>query len=395
MPSQNLSFASLFSGCGGFDLGFIQRGFRSFGAYDYDADACSNFATNIRGEIHQVDLTNGIPNEAAIRGVEVLIAGPPCQGFSTVGKRRLNDERNHLLKLTGTLALRVMPKILIVENVAGVLAGSHLRYWRGLDDIMRLGGYRTHTIRCQASDLGMAQLRQRVLLIAWRTNRDLHIEPPRIQRCDLGSALAGVDRQANHNPNLINVSSRDWLIAKRIKPGQKLCNVRGGPNAVPTWDIPEVFGSVSEQERTVLELLRRLRRQNRQRENGDADPVSIRRLEASLGRPFRNLLEGLLTKGYLRRIGNNIDLAGTFNGKFRRMSWDKPACTVDTRFGSHRYFLHPTEQRGFTVREAARIQGFDDSYLFHGAVKAQFRLIGNAVPPPLGAFAADIARRLL
>jgi len=164
---------------------------------------------------------------------------------------------------------------------------------------------------------------------------------------------------------------------------------------VATWDIPEVFGLVTENERTVLELLRRVRRQERLRDHGDADPVSLERLEAALGAPFHRLVEGLVTKGYLRRVDGGLDLVGTFNGKFRRLAWDKPSCTVDTRFGSPRYFLHPSQERGFTVREAARIQGFEDSYTFRGSEQAQYRMIGNAVPPPIGAMAADIAKRLL
>ena len=77
------------------------------------------------------------------------------------------------------------------------------------------------------------------------------------------------------------------------------------------------------------------------------------------------------------------------------MSWDKPSHTVDTRFGAPRYFLHPNEHRGFTVREAARIQGFPDDYVFHGDEKFQYRLIGNAVPPPLARLAAEFAAHLL
>lgn len=101
-----------------------------------------------------------------------------------------------------------------------------------------------------------------------------------------------------------------------------------------TWDIPEVFGSVAEHERTVLELLRRLRGQERRRDHGDADPVFLARLEAALGARFHRLVEGLIVKGCLRRVDDGIDLAGTFNGKFRRLAWDKPSCTVDTRFGA-------------------------------------------------------------
>lgn len=395
MSDGKLKFASLFSGCGGFDLGFAARGFRSLGAYDSDEEAVENFAANIGGSVNHVDLTGGVPSEHDLIGIDALIAGPPCQGFSTAGKRLVNDERNYLLTLTGQLARRIFPKVLIVENVSGALAGEHLRYWKALDATMRLAGYRTHTIRCQAADLGMAQLRRRVLLFAWRTNRDIQFSATKVPVGGLRSVLAGASRQRNHHPHQLRPESREWQIAKRIKPGQKLSNVRGGQNAVATWDIPEVFGHVTENERTVLELLRRLRRQERQRDHGDADPVSLARLEAALGPPFHRLVEGLIAKGYLRRVEGGVDLVGTFNGKFRRLAWDKPSCTVDTRFGSPRYFLHPSQERGFTVREAARIQGFEDSYIFRGSEQGQYRMIGNAVPPPVGAMAADIAKRLL
>lgn len=335
------------------------------------------------------------PTSNRYLGVDALIAGPPCQGFSTAGKRLVNDQRNHLLTLTGTLALRVSPKVLVVENVSGALSGEHARYLKSLDKTMRLAGYRTHIIRCQAADLGMAQLRRRVLFFAWRTGRDIQFTAPTSKHGELRAVLAGVDTQPNHNPQRLAKHSKDWLIAQRIKPGQKLSNVRGGENAVATWDIPEVFGRISENERTVLELLRRLRRQERQRDHGDADPVSLARLESALGAPFYRLVERLITKGYLKRVDEGVDLVGTFNGKFRRLSWDRPSCTVDTRFGAPRYFLHPSQQRGFTVREAARIQGFPDNYVFCGNEKAQYRVIGNAVPPPLARLAADFTAHLL
>jgi DNA (cytosine-5)-methyltransferase 1 len=273
MKSGPFTFASLFSGCGGFDLGFATLGFRSRGAFDCDPEAVENFGANVDGPVYQTDLTKGIPNEHSLCGIEALIAGPPCQGFSTAGKRLLNDERNHLLTLTGTLARRVSPKVLVVENVAGALSGEHARYFESLDADMRIAGYRTHTIRCQVADLGMAQLRRRILFFAWRTGRDILFNLQKFPAGKLDSVCIGVSKQPNHNPQQLRRNSRDWLIAQRIKQGQKLSNVRGGQNAVATWDIPEVFGHVSEHERTVLELLRRLRRQERQRDYGDADPV--------------------------------------------------------------------------------------------------------------------------
>lgn len=390
-----MTFASLFSGCGGFDLGFEDYGFQSLGAFDSDPDAVQNYSRNLGGPITQVDLTTELPGEKAFRGVDVLAAGPPCQGFSTVGKRELNDERNYLLTLTGFIARRVKPRVLVVENVPGSVAGEHGRYLNALESMMRLSGYSTRTIMVQVSNLGMAQLRRRVLFFAWNTGRDFYAEPLSLPAADLKSILIGATKLPNHDPKFLEPGTKEWQIARKIGPGQKLSNVRGGSNAVATWDIPEVFGPISDNERTVLELLRRLRRQDRVRQNGDADPVSIARLEAALGPHFVSLVGGLIEKGYLRRASSGVDLVGTFNGKFRRLSWERPSSTVDTRFGSPRYFLHPSQQRGFSVREAARIQGFPDSFFFHGTNQIQHRIVGNAVPPPLGAFAARTALRLL
>jgi DNA (cytosine-5)-methyltransferase 1 len=388
-------FASLFSGCGGFDLGFATLGFRPVGAFDHDPDALENYTANVAGPVRQVDLTRGVPDTYGLHNLDALIAGPPCQGFSTAGKRDLDDERNHLMTRTASLATQLRPKVLVIENVPGVLSGDHGRYLKATDSAMRSAGYRTHTMLCDTSDLGMAQHRRRVLFFAWNTGRDIQFLVPNKRSETLKSALTGVDAQPNHGPRQLEPFSRDWRIARRIKPGQKLCNVRGGENAIPTWDIPEVFGKISKNERTVLEMLRRLRRQNRERNSGDADPVSIERLDHALGVRFRRLVEGLVRKGFVRRISDRIDLVGTFNGKFRRLCWEKPSSVVDTRFGSPRYFLHPSQDRGFTVREAARIQGFPDSYVFQGSESTQYRVIGNAVPPPLARLAATFTAQLL
>jgi DNA (cytosine-5)-methyltransferase 1 len=208
----------------------------------------------------------------------------------------------------------------------------------------------------------------------------------------LRDVLANLEGVPNHDPVELEPDSRLAKIARRLRPGQKLCNVRQGSRAVHTWDIPEVFGRTNAHERQVLEALIRIRRRRRVRSSGDADPVPIDVLEADLGFSVAPLLQALKKKGFVREREGLFDLMHTFNGKFRRLEWDRPSYTVDTRFGDPRYFLHPSQPRGFSAREAARIQGFPDSYIFSGSTKAQFRMIGNAVPPPMGRAIAEFVR---
>jgi DNA (cytosine-5)-methyltransferase 1 len=161
---------------------------------------------------------------------------------------------------------------------------------------------------------------------------------------------------------------------------------------VHTWQIPEVFGQTNARERRILEAVLRLRRRLRRRERGDADPVTANDLRRYLGHAVKGDLNVLVGKGYIRQIGNLYDLTNTFNGKSRRLEWNAPSHTVDTRFGDPRYYLHPDETRGFSLREAARIQGFPDDFVFAGPGRAQEVMVGNAVPPELGTRIAMLLR---
>jgi DNA (cytosine-5)-methyltransferase 1 len=391
--NDNIKFVSLFSGCGGFDLGLIANGFVPLHAYDNWPDAVRHYRQNVCPIAEVADLTQTTPQLSEFP--EVVIAGPPCQGFSTAGKRDVTDERNHLLPLAGRLAAGTRAKVIVIENVAAAASGLHRKYWEELDGYLRSKKYRTCTFRANATDVGLPQTRRRLLMFAWRTKRDIDFNrsPDPCKRLD--EVLSGVESLPNHEPELLLVGSRDYLIAKRIGPGQKLSNVRGGPRSIHTWNIPEVFGKTTAAECALLEFIMRVRRQERRRPLGDADPVSFERLEKEFKSRTLPLVNSLLAKDYLRKIGSDFDLCHTFNGKYRRFQWDDRACTVDTRFGEAQLFLHPNEPRPFTIREAARIQGFPDDYVFDDNKQIAFRLIGNAVPPPMGGMVADFARELL
>jgi len=394
-PTRKPTFVGLFSGCGGFDLGFEQAGFRSVAALDIDPEAVATYNANLSGNAEICDLSR-LTSLKSSAPADVVIAGPPCQGFSTLGRRAASDPRNSMLIKAAQLAVDAKPKVIILENVSGVVAGAHRSYWNAAHGIIEAAGYKTREFRIVGTSFGLPQIRKRMILLAARCSFDDIAQPLDSSRVALRPFLSNVDGLSNHSPRKLIPGTAEYGIAQRIRPYQKLCNVRGGHRSVPTWEIPEVFGPVTPTERNILCLVRRLRRRRRQRSFGDADPLSIRDLIPFCAVDSVAIVKNLQEKGYLRRIGCRFDLTHTFNGKFRRLSWENPAPAVDTRFGQPRYFLHPDEHRGFSAREAARIQGFPDGFTFQGAPSTQFRLIGNAVPPTIGRwFACRILEHLL
>lgn len=393
-----LTFASIFSGCGGLDLGFVQEGFRCIGAYDCDATALEVHAKNIHSHTVICDLAGGrLPSEPDA-APDVLLAGSPCQGFSTIGKRQLDDVRNHLLIAAGQIAAALRPRCVIAENVPGALYGPHRKFIDAFVEQLTTVGYQCEIFELSARDFRIAQLRRRVFIAATLSGR-FEVPKGRGLQISLREVLADIRNATcgvpNHHPEILEAGSEDFLISQKIGAGQKLSDVRQGLRSVHTWEIPNVFGRTTLSERKLLEAVLRLRRRERCRETGDADPVSLRSLRQFVGSKVDDDVDCLLQKHFLRKIGSKVDLRHTFNGKFRRLHWDQPSFTVDTRFGDPRNFLHPDQHRGLSVREAARIQGFPDAFVFHGSAQQQFKFVGNAVPPPLSRALAANAKKVL
>jgi DNA (cytosine-5)-methyltransferase 1 len=374
------TFISLFAGCGGFDIGFKKAGYKSLGAFDIDQLPLDNLSDYAKSPIHQVDLTSASLPVKNIGNPDVILSGSPCQGFSTIGKRDFDDPRNTLLFAGATIATKLEPKVFIAENVLGVMSGKHKAYWDQLHNMLNSAGYNTQNLVLNSNLYGVPQIRKRVFLIAYKGNYP-DIVLPEKQGGVLADALRSIEYTDNHIEKFLTPGTSDFTIADKIGPGQKLSNVRGGLRSVHTWDIPDVFGHITSKERALLLDLLYLRRRLRTRDFGDADPVDVSLISE---RHDSSAITSLIKKNYLQeKPGRRLDLVGGFNGKYRRLAIDKPSCTVDTRFGSAKHFLHPSLNRGFTVREAARIQGFPDAYKFRGTIAEQFRMIGNAVPPPL------------
>jgi DNA (cytosine-5)-methyltransferase 1 len=380
MKRKETTFISLFSGCGGLDLGFSQAGFKCLAAYDLNKHATDTLHKNTGCNVHNIDLSEEDIDFDSNDQVDVVLSGSPCQGFSTMGKRELDDPRNHLLLTGASIALKLKPKVFIAENVPGAISGKHKKYWDNMHSLFEEQGYYTQDLICNGTDYGVPQLRKRVFFIATAKLTD-QIKPVECKGGVLKDAISSIAKDAmNHEEHYLDESCVEFRIANRIKQGQKLSNVRGGSRSIHTWDIPEVFGKVSKQEKEALNQILKMRRQNRKRDWGDSDPIDLEVLYSTFG---KGVILSLVDKGYLRKKAGTFDLSGAFNGKFRRLEWNKPANTVDTRFGNPKYFLHPSKNRGFTVREAACIQGFPHDYKFSGPTSEQYKMIGNAVPPPM------------
>lgn len=392
-PTVSPSFVSLFSGCGGFDLGFDQAGFRCLAAYDADPTALAVHSHNICSPTYPCDLSKPVLPNVLNQPPDVVVAGSPCQGFSTIGKRRVDDSRNDLLLSAGAIAIALKPKIFIAENVPAVAYGQHAKYWQRLTDTLSLAGYSCQTLTLRARDFGVSQMRRRLFLIASYKCSFSPISTFTVLPRTVSQSLHGLSENSlNHDPIALGASERDYLIARRIKPGQKLCDVRISSRSVHTWHIPEVFGATSKLERAILVLIARLRRRERTRTFGDADPVEVERLRRELGFDPTPQLDSLKRKNYIRHADGKVNLRHTFNGKFRRLDPNGLSPTVDTTFGAARNFLHPFEHRALTVREAARIQGFPDTFRFFGNRAQQYTFVGNAVPPPM---AFELAKDVL
>lgn len=395
--NNKTTYISLFAGCGGFDSGFKENGFECLGAYDIDHYVTDVHLRNLKSPAFVHDLNNmSLPGDLP-ENIDVVISGSPCQGFSTIGKRKVNDPRNHLLLIGGKIAIKYNAKVFVCENVPGSNSGEHKKYWDQLQKLLKQNKYQTKMVKYHATDFGVPQSRKRLILYAWKSDKVKEIEllTPSKSEITLKDILQNMDNVMNHNLNYIEDGNHQ-IIANKIEQGQKLCNVRGGDRSIHTWQIPEVFGHITKREEEFLFLLMKLRRQVRRRKNGDADPVEKKILKTHFNGETASLLQSLLEKDYIKEVGKNyVDLKNTFNGKFKRLNLQALSPTVDTRFGNYKNFIHPTENRALSVREAARIQGFKDSFIFYGPLQKQYEMIGNAVPPPLSEFIAKNVKEKL
>ena len=326
-PPPEFSMISMFSGCGGMDLGLRFAGFDVRWANDIDVDACKTYERNLgEGVIEHDDIRRAVLPEK--KKTDLLAACFPCQSFSNAGSRRGINDPNGRLHNHALRAVRDFnPKVVIFENVRGMLSVRDGKKFliEKICERLRRRGYHAYFRLLNASEHSVPQNRMRVFIVGIRADLDagefgFPVRDERKKRMSLGETIMDVRRSA---PNFGDVISLGGAAAKMCEK------------------IPESGSWKNILDKELPERFLRIRRQ----------PEIYR------------------APNFYRRFGRD-EVAGTITASF------KP---------ENSGVLHPLKHRLYSVREAARIQSFPDWFEFHGKSAASLcRQVGNAVPPRLG-----------
>ena len=331
MKRRGLSFIDLFSGAGGFSCGLEMAGFNCELGVDFNKDAIETFKKNhplsksYCGDIKK--LTNKkLSSIIDVPKIEMIVGGPPCQGFSTVGTGNPDDQRNNLFKEFLRIVKFVNPTYVVMENVTGLLAKKNEKSLHGIFRLFKKMGYQLNVKILSSDDYGVPEVRRRTIFIASKKNENI-IYPKKtheITKVTVEEAFSNL-RAANgqvYNHDLETCKVKDKLDLKRLKR------------------IPEGRG--------------------------------IR---------YKKDEEELLTPSLKYGIDwENIREKRFRQAKLLRLNSKRPSPTIMTH--RHSYY-HPTEHRLISAREAAAIQSFPNDFIFCGSITSQWRQIGNAVPPRL------------
>jgi DNA (cytosine-5)-methyltransferase 1 len=342
----DLRLIDLFAGCGGLTSGFASTGrFQPVGAVEIDADAAATYAVNFGEHVHVGDIGAWLKGSMPL--AEVVVGGPPCQGFSALGRRDPDDPRSQLWEQYVEVLLRVRPAFFVLENVPQFLNSRQFASFASQAQTGgRLSKWRIEAHVLNAANYGVAQARRRVVVIGRpRRMKELGRPEEAINLGTLGPLLADVDPAVRelHLPESVVTVNR-----------------RAVPGAFKMRDLHFT--------RAVTEM---------SLERYSAIPPGGNRMD---------LPDRLKTPCWRRHTTGSGDVMG-------RLTPGKPSVTIRTEFFKPEKgrYLHPTENRPITHYEAALIQGFPDEFMWCGTKGSIARQIGNAVPPPL---AAAVARHV-
>ncbi|WP_104735531.1 DNA cytosine methyltransferase [Hanstruepera ponticola] len=369
-----MNVIDLFSGCGGLALGFKWAGFNTLLASDVDENCEKTYKFNfprvpfIREDLRDIS-TNQIKSQVT-ESVDVVIGGPPCQGFSLANKNRnkvKHDPRNELFYEFVRVVTDLQPKAFVMENVRGLLSmqkGKVIQLMK--EEFENAGfGYDVDYKVLLASDYGVPQNRQRVIMIGIR--KDLNIKPE-------------FPIQTHDRPITVWEAISDLPQIKASEGEEKMAYKSHAENKYQAFmrqSSSAVFNHVA------MRHTKRL-----------IDRFQVIKAGQSLAHVPQE--HAAVKRGKPKEKSKIV-----FSQNNQRLHADRPAPTIAASFQSN--FIHPYLHRNFTAREGARLQSFPDDFIFQGMRTkmswekglSQYQQIGNAVPPLLGYAIANKINEIL
>ncbi len=348
----------LFCGAGGLSRGFLDAGFDVVLGVDYDSPSLQTFEANhgsakaMKLDLFDHNNINEIKKYLDDNNIklDVLIGGPPCQGFSLAGKRKENDERNILYSAMVKTAKMIKPKVVVLENVPGMLKlynGKGAK--RIIDDFTNLG-YKMKAQILYAPNYGVPQIRKRVVFVGVKANLGEFqyplpkVEPEKYITCE--EAISDLPSLENDNDFSLD-TVRDYM-TKPTTEYQKTMrkNSTKAFNHYPTKHAQKTIDNIAK----------------------IPDGGDYKDLPPEEAKKFK------------------------YHESLTRYNSKKPSLTIDT---GHRTHFHYKYNRIPSVRENARLQSFPDDFIFYGSKQEQYKQVGNAVPPLLGKAVAEQVKEVL
>ncbi|MGW5364474.1 DNA cytosine methyltransferase [Actinopolymorpha pittospori] len=350
----------LFSGAGGLSLGIDAAGWAVAAAVDHDPRALETHRHNFPGLALDLDLGEQAARDTFVKlfadiPVDLVAGGPPCQPFSRAGRSKIRslveagvrdatDHRRELWSAFLDVAIRLNPRAILMENVPDMALGDDFRVIRIMVDALERSGYATKVQLSDAWKFGVPQHRKRLILLARRDGHDFSWPDPQ-PTTSLRDSIGDLPKLDQ------TTGAREMAYVALDEPSDFATRMRQG--ATPGVLHDHMTRPVRPDDREVFQMM---------------DSTTL----------YSDIPE------HLRRYN-----ADSFDDKYKRLDWDDVSRSITAHIAKDGYwYIHPEEHRTLTVREAARIQTFPDSFRFSGTRSDAFRQIGNAVPPLLGEAAA-------
>lgn len=331
----------LFAGAGGMSLGAQQAGVTVVEAVELNRYAAATYRCNFPGVNLVQDCITRYQPEQSLRDLRPLVVfgGPPCQGFSTSNQRTRSSENpmNWLFLEFVRIVQILTPNYIVFENVKGISETEGGRFLSALTTSLTTIGYNIRTVTLTASDFGVPQTRSRLFVLGSLDGVPAvpvgRVSPP----ITLREALSDL-------PDLENGAHTDVLPYK------------GRPNSS-----------------YARQLRKRKKKCSGHLVSTNSPSILERYKYIAAGGNWKSIPE--------RLMANYTDASRCHTGIYRRLKWDEPASVI-ANFRKN-MLVHPSQDRGLSIREAARIQSFPDSFNFQGSIGFQQQQLGNAVPPLL------------